>query len=123
MQIQLTLQDTHGLCAGQPETVRHLFQTCARVNEAWEWLVNIIGHILPPGTVDEEVFLNLQYPALSNSQEDSLIWLLGTYYQYVVEEIIPNDRILKVDELRSLLKYRLVAYRMRRLRPLLISGL
>ena len=52
-----------------------------------------------------------------------MIWLLGTYYQYVVEEIIPNDRILKVDELRSLLKYRLVAYRMRRLRPLLISGL
>ena len=30
--------DPEGRCAGQPQSIRHMFQVCTRVVKAWDWL-------------------------------------------------------------------------------------
>ena len=60
--------DPEGLCAGEPQSIAHLFQRCARVAEGWSWLTAYLATILPPGSVTEEQCkrpkLNLQKLAI-----------------------------------------------------------
>ena len=55
--------------------------------------------------------------------EDTVIWLLGSYYEYVIKEAMEKRRVVKEQELRGYLKQCLRAYKLRRLRPLHLPGL
>ena len=116
--------DPQGLCAGEPQSITHLFQRCARVADCWSWLSFYLTTVLPPGSLSEEQCLTLLYPKLnSNQAEDSIIWLLGTYFEYVMREALEKERRVNVEELRGYMKQRHAAHQLKRLRPLLLPGL
>ena len=50
--------------------------------------------------------------------EKEVTWLLGNFYEYMNKEAINKDRVVKATELRSVLRERKVAGRMRKV-PLL----
>ena len=113
--------DITGQCAGVLQTPAHLLQTCGRVSEAWDWLrMYIFSKLLPPDSVSDEQFLNLQYE-VPKSQEDTVIWLLGMYYEYVVRETVERGRVVGAEELRAYLGQRLLAHHLKRLRPLTLD--
>ena len=111
--------DETGECAGVEETVAHLYQTCGRVSEAWNWLLAYITTVLglPPAAVSEEELLNMTYD-VSHYFEKEVTWLLGNYYEYINKEAINKDRVVKVAELRTVLRGRKRANEMRRTLPL-----
>ena len=111
--------DETGECAGVEETVAHLYQTCGRVSEAWNWLLANIttGLGLPPASVSEEEMLKMTFE-VSHYFEKEVTWLLGNYYEYINQEAISKDRVVKVAELQAVLRGRRVARRMRRMAPL-----
>ena len=74
---------------------------------------------MAPGILTDDQMLTLLYePLYTRSTEDSVIWLLGTYYEYVNIEAVEKKRTVTEAELRGYLKQRLAAYRTKRLRPL-----
>ena len=111
--------DETGECAGVEETVAHLYQTCGRVSEAWNWLLAYITTVLglPPAAVSEEELLKMTYD-VSHYFEKEVTWLLGNYYEYINKEAINKDRVVKVAELRSMLRGRKGANEMRTTPPL-----
>lgn len=116
--------DTEGVCAGQPESPVHLLQRCARVEAAWSWLFAFLNTLIPPGLLLEEQCLTIFYQKLPTGvMEDTVIWLLGSYYEYVIKEAMEKRRVVKEQELRGYLKQCLRAYKLRRLRPLHLPGL
>ena len=111
--------DVTGECAGVEETVTHLYQTCGRVSESWNWLLAYITTVLglPPAAVSEEELLKMTYD-VSHFFEKEVTWLLGNYYEYINKEAINKDRVVKVAELRTVLRGRKGANEMRRTLPL-----
>ena len=93
--------DETGKCAGVEQTVVHLYQSCGRVSEAWDWLFALIttGLGLPPASVSEDGLLRMNFD-VSHYFEKEVTWLL------------------EATELRSVLRERKVAGRMRKV-PLL----
>ena len=79
----------------------HLYQSCGRVSEAWDWLFALIttGLGLPPASVSEDGLLRMNFD-VSHYFEKEVTWLL------------------EATELRSVLRKRKVAGRMRKV-PLL----
>ena len=116
--------DLEGWCAGEPQSVSHLYQTCTRVEGAWSWLYAFITSMLPPATLEESECKTLMYaPLMSREVEDNVVWLLGTYYEYVGKEAVSKNRVVGEEELRGHLKARLKAYTQKRTRPLNLPGL
>ena len=111
--------DETGECAGVEETVAHLYQTCGRVSEAWNWLLANIttGLGLPPASVSEEELLKMTFE-VSHYFEKEVTWLLGNYYEYINQEAISKDRVVKVAELQAVLRGRRLARRTRQMAPL-----
>ena len=108
--------DETGECAGVEQTVAHLYQACGRVSEAWNWLLSFItagGLGVPPGSVTEEELLNMTFE-VSHYFEKEVTWLLGNYYEYINEEAIAKDRVVKVAELQAVLRGRKLAMGQRR---------
>ena len=108
--------DETGECAGVEQTVAHLYQACGRVSEAWNWLLSFItaGVLgVPPGSVTEEELLNMTFE-VSHYFEKEVTWLLGNYYEYINEEAIAKDRVVKVAELQAVLRGRKLAMGQRR---------
>ena len=74
---------------------------------------------MAPGILTDDQMLTLLYEPLdTRSTEDSVIWLLGTYYEFVNIEAVEKKRTVTEAEFRGYLKQKLAAYRMKRLRPL-----
>ena len=101
------------------QTVAHLYQTCGRVSEAWDWLFAFIttGLGLPPATVSEDELLRMNFD-VPHYFEKEVTWLLGNFYEYMNKEAISKDRVVKATELRSVLRERKAAGGMRRMPPL-----
>ena len=115
--------DPEGRCAGQVQTIRHLFQDCARVGKAWDWMYGFLASLLPPGTLTEADCLTLLYPTLDGRQsEDTVIWLLGSYH-VAASEAIEKGEVMGEQELRGHLRQKYQAYNMRRMRPLNLENL
>ena len=115
--------DPDGRCAGKAQSVRHLFQGCARVAEAWDWMYAFITSLLPPATLMEVDCLTLLYPSLGDSQtEDTVTWLLGSY-QVAMEEAIEKEKVMGEQELRGRLRQKYAAYCLKRMRPLKLNNL
>ena len=94
------------------------------VTQAWEWVQSyIFSHLLPPGSANEDDFLTLVHRTGNRREEDSVTWLLGNYFALVCEEALGKDRVLGAGEVRAHLKQRLVAYRLRQVRPIHLPGL
>ena len=55
---------------------------------------------------------------VSHYFEKEVTWLLGNYYEYINKEAINKDRVVKVAELRTVLRGRKGAHEMRRTPPL-----
>ena len=110
--------DPDGKCAGQAQSIKHLFQDCARVAEAWDWMYRYLTSFLPPATLTETDCLTLLYPTLADGQtKDTVIWLLGSYMA-TKEEAIEQGRVVGEQELRGHLRQKHRAYCLRRMRPL-----
>ena len=107
--------DETGECAGVEQTVAHLYQTCGRVSEAWNWLLAFITTVLglPPASVSEEDLLRMSYD-VSHYFEKEVTWLLGNYYEYINSQAIDKDRVVKVAELQAVLRGRKLAMGQRR---------
>ena len=114
--------DETGECAGVEQTVEHLYQTCGRVSEAWNWLLAFITTVLglPPASVSEEELLKMTFE-VSHYFDKEVTWLMGNYYEYVNKEAIGKDRVVKVAELQAVLRGRKVAMEQKRT-PLLNLG-
>jgi hypothetical protein len=113
--------DPEGRCAGQPQSVRHLFQDCARVAGAWSWLYAYLS-FMPPTALSEAYCLTLLYPKLgSRVVEVSVICLLGSYQEIIISEAVEKRRVVREEELRGQLRQRYVAYSQKR--PLMLSHL
>ena len=110
--------DITGECAGENETLTHIFQTCGRVSQAWNWLLStVLLSLMPPGSATEAELLNLRYET-PRQAEHEVIWILGQYYNYVREEAVGKDRTVGAQEMRQVLKMKKEAYSLRKLRKL-----
>ena len=89
------------------------------MSESWNWLLAYITTVLglPPAAVSEEELLKMTYD-VSHYFEKEVTWLLGNYYEYINKEAINKDRVVKVAELRTVLRGRTGANEMRRTLPL-----
>ena len=115
--------DLTGECAGVPQTIPHLLQTCGRVAGAWEWLLSyMFSHLLLPGSVTEAEFLSMQYN-VPKDREDEVTWLLGSYLEYVAREVLQLGRVVGAGELRASLQLKLTTHHMKKLRNLHLPGL
>ena len=116
--------DETGECAGVEQTVAHLYQTCGRVSEAWNWLLAYIITMLgvPPASVSEEELLKMTFD-VSHFFEKEVTWLLGNYYEYTNKEAIAKDRVVKAAELQAVLRGRKLAMRQRRAPALTLFNL
>ena len=87
--------DESGECAGVEQTVPHLYQTCGRVSEAWNWLLAFITTVLglPPAAVSEEELLKMTFD-VSHYFEKEVTWLLDNYYEYINKQAIDKDRVV-----------------------------
>ena len=84
--------DPDGQCAGELQTLSHLFQSCHRVSEAWEWLrAFLFQQLIQPGSVTDDQFLALQYEVPRN-REDEVTWILGSYMEYIAREAVERGR-------------------------------
>ena len=72
---------------------------------------------LPPAAVSEEELLNMTFD-VSHYFEKEVTWLLGNYYEYINKQAIDKDRVVKVTEIRSVLRGRKGINEMRRTPPL-----
>ena len=115
--------DPDGRCAGQPQSVRHLYQGCTRAAEAWDWLYRYLCSYLPPAILSEADCVSLFYPSLGSQEtEDCTIWLLGSY-QEAMSEAIEKGRVLGEQELRGFLRQKLAAYNLKSMRPINLVNL
>ena len=104
------------------ESVKHMFQQCSRVVDAWDWLSGYIARILVPNTLGEEECLSLMYERLATrEQEDTVIWLLGTYYDYMMREAVVKGRTVTGTELQGYMKQCYVTYKQKRMQVLIIT--
>ena len=105
------------------QTIAHLLQTCGRVAEAWSWLRRyIFCHLLPPESVSDQQFLGLTFPKAGN-RENEVVWMVGSYVEYVTREAVIKGRVVKAEELKGYLGQKLVSHSMKRLTPLNLPGL
>ena len=110
--------DPDGLCAGELQTLSHLFQRCHRVSEAWEWLrAYLFQQMIQPGSVTDDQFMTLQY-AVARNREDEVTWILGSYMEYITREAVERGRKVGVSELRGFLRRNLLANSLRNIKPL-----
>ena len=72
--------------------------------------------------VEDRDLITLQYQELASTSEDAVIWLLGTYYQYVYTEAIEKDRGIGVEEIRGHLIQSFEVYKQKKLKPLYLPG-
>ena len=115
--------DPAGQCAGRDQTLQHLFQQCARVNDAWEWLrAYLFQHVIQPGSVSDEQFLSLQYEVPRN-REDVVTWILGSYKEYIAREAVERGRCVGASELRGFLRQKLLTHSLKNTKPLYIHGI
>ena len=117
--------DETGECAGVEQTVAHLYQSCGRVSEAWSWLSSFItaGALgVPPGSITEGELLKMTFE-VSHYFEKEVTWLLGNYYEYINNEAIAKDRVVKAAELQAVLRGRKLAMGQRRAPSLTLFNL
>ena len=115
--------DPEGRCAGEMQSVRHLYQSCTRVGEAWDWLYSYLCSFLPPLALSEEDCITLLYPSLdSRATEDQVVWLLGSY-QEVMSEAIQKERVVGEQELRGHLRQKYATYSLKSMRPIHLVNL
>ena len=115
--------DPTGQCAGELQTLSHLYQCCHRVSEAWEWLrAYLFQHVIQPGSVTDEQFLSLQYDVPRN-REDEVTWILGSYMGYIAREAVERGRRVSVSELRGFLRQKLLTHSLKKTRPLNLLGI
>ena len=106
-------------CAGVPQSVEHIFQRCSRVADAWDWLSGYIANILAPNMLGEEECLDLMYEQLATKeQEDTVIWLLGSYYDYVLKETVGKGRTVNGAELMGYMRQSYIAHKWKKMRCL-----
>ena len=116
--------DPHpGQCAGELQTLGHMFQRCAKVSDAWEWLrAYMFQQVIQPGSVTEEQFLSLQFDVPRN-RENEVTWILGSYMEYIAREAVERGRCVGVSELRGFLRQKLLTYSQKNTRPLNILSI
>ncbi len=115
--------DVEGKCAGVPQSIQHIFQQCSKVAEAWQWMSEFIANLLIPRTLGEDEYLNLMYDPLATRElEDTVTWLLGMYYSYIVSETVGNNRVVSSAELQGYLQQSYVSYRQKKGRRLQLPG-
>ena len=68
---------------------------------------------MPPGSVTEEELLKMTFD-VSHYFEKEVTWLLGNYYEYINKEAIGKDRVVKVAEMRAVLRGKRVTMEQRR---------
>ena len=79
------------------------------------FITTVLG--LPPAAVSEEELLKMTFD-VSHYFEKEVTWLLGNYYEYINKQAIDKDRVVKVTEIRSVLRGRKGVGEMRRTPPL-----
>ena len=110
-------------CAGEDQTLGHMFQRCAKVSDAWAWLLGFLfNNVIQPNTVTDEQFLTLQYNVPRN-REDIVTWMTGSYLEYITKEAVERGRVVGVEELRAFLRQKLLTHQHKKLRPLYIQGI
>ena len=97
-------------CQGAVQDREHIFCSCSRVLEAWLWTRSRLLQLLPGivgavGTSNEE-FILLQYPA--DTLDLECVWLLGNYMEIVDSYVVAKNRILRREQLRGILRTRLL---------------
>ena len=112
--------DLEERCAGVPQTVEHIFQHCSKVCGAWDWLSGSLANILAPfNTLGEEECLNLRYEQLATRElEDTVIWMLGMYYDYISRETVGKGRTVNGAEIEGYMRQSYVAYKRKKMRHL-----
>ncbi len=115
--------DSEGRCAGEVQSVAHIFQQCTRATDAWSWMSEYINNLLLPRKLSDEDCLNLMYEPLSTGiMEDTVTWLLGTYYEYMLRETVEKNREMSRAEMEGYLRQRYVTYRRKKTGFQLLPG-
>ena len=89
--------------------------------DAWDWLSEFLANILDPNTLGEEECLSLIYEQLATRElEDTVIWLLGTYYDYMMRETVAKGRRVNGAELWGYMTQRYMACKRKKMQCLLL---
>ena len=67
--------------------------------------------------------MSLMYEQLvTRDQEDTVIWLLSTYYDYIMREAVGKGRTVTGAELHGYMKQMHVMYKQRQMRRLMLTN-
>ena len=97
-------------CWQDIETQIHRYATCSFVQEAWGTLRFFIDR-LEPGlvTISDKSLLHLDYPGVVRG--DTILWLLGSYLEYVEQEVVLQGRRVSSDGLLGFFKLKKIECR------------
>ena len=88
-----------------PDSNVHMFTECGLVREAWCWVRRRVLDLLPDDMNDlsNQELVHLMYP--KEQFEAEIIWVMGTYMNWVYEEGVIKGRVLSDEHARGYLRY------------------
>ena len=94
------------LCPGaEIADVEHFFCSCRRTSQCWSWVrLKILG-LCDQGIISSNwELLNLFLPRSQFEQE--IVWLIGSYVDYVWTKVLIGDSELKIEKFFGFLKFK-----------------
>ena len=87
------------------DSVTHMFTECGLVREAWCWVRMRLLDLLPDDMNDlsNMEFVMMMFP--KERFEDEMVWLMGSYMNYVYEEAVGKGRVLADSHVKGYLQY------------------
>ena len=82
-----------------------MFTECSLVREAWTWTRRRLLSLLPPDMSDlsNQEFILMFFP--KERCEGSMVWVIGTFMNWVYEEAVMKGRILTDLHVRGYMRY------------------
>ena len=87
------------------DTVVHMFSECSLVREAWAWTRRRVLSLLPDDMSDLSNLELLLMFFPKEMFENSIVWVLGVYMNYVYEEAVIKGRLLSDHHVRGYMRY------------------
>ena len=90
-------------CGTEVATYQHRYLYCSFVSDIWDWLWDTARILEPSLTLTGEISL-LRLNFIKGLQENSLLWLLGSYIEMVEKEVICKEKRLNLSSVLGHLK-------------------
>ena len=89
---------------GPVENIVHQFCECPKVSEVWGWLRGqIVMELLENGQGQCSDFELLHFAFPESMHDNTIVWMLSVYADFVYNETIILGKSLRIDKLKAVL--------------------